>query len=95
MRTKLDSLTNFENLISTFRTWKDQIEKEKILKKKKKKLQTCQINRTIYFENLFIRLHILYVLHTHVKFRVNQMLFNIRSVNVFFIHNFRSQKFEI
>ena len=93
MRTKLDSLTNFENLISTFRTWKDQIEKEKILKKKK--LQTCQINRTIYFENLFIRLHILYVLHTHVKFRVNQMLFNSRSINVFFIHNFRSQKLEI
>ena len=48
----------------------------------------------INFENLKIRLHVLYVLNTHVKFRSNRMLFT-RSTNLFFIHNFKPQKFEI
>ena len=48
----------------------------------------------INFENLKIRLHVLYVLNTHVKFRLNRMLFT-RSINLFFIHNFKPQKFEI
>ena len=48
----------------------------------------------INFENLTIRLHVLYILNTHVKFRSNRMLFT-RSINLFFIHNFKPQKFEI
>ena len=47
------------------------------------------------FENLTVRLHVLYILNTHVKFRSNRMLFTIRSINLFFIYNFRSQKLEI
>ena len=46
------------------------------------------------FENLTVRLHVLYILNTHVKFRSNRMLFT-RSINLFFIHNFKPQKFEI
>ena len=47
------------------------------------------------FENLTIEFHIPYVLNMHIKFRSNQILFTIRSINLFFIHNFRSQKPEI
>ena len=36
----------------------------------------------IYFENLTVGLHVLYVLNTHVKFHVNRILFTIR-----FMHN--------
>ena len=35
------------------------------------------------------------VLNMHIKFRSNRMLFIIRLINLFFIHNFRSQKLEI
>ena len=48
-----------------------------------------------YFENLTVKLHILYVLKTHVKFHTNRMLFIIRSINLFFMYNFRLQKLEI
>ena len=44
---------------------------------------------TIYFENLTIELHILYVLNKHVKFHINQILFSIRFINLFFMHNFK------
>ena len=47
------------------------------------------------FENLIVKFHISYVLNMHIKFRSNWILFTIRSINLFFIHNFRSQKFEI
>ena len=50
---------------------------------------TKKIKITIYFENLTVRLHFLYVLNTHIKFRVNQMLFIIQSINLIFMHNFR------
>ena len=46
-------------------------------------------------ENLTVELHFLYIFNTHVKFRLNQMLFTIRSINLFFIHNFKPQKLEI
>ena len=36
-----------------------------------------KINITIYFKNLTIELHIRYVLNTHVKFCVNQIIFSI------------------
>ena len=36
-----------------------------------------KINIIKYFENLTIRLHVFYVLNTHVKFRFNLMLFII------------------
>ena len=47
---------------------------------------------TTYFEDLIVRLHILYVLNTNVKFCINQVLFTIRSLNLFFIHNFIVKK---
>jgi len=34
-----------------------------------------KINMVTYFENLAVRLHVLYVLNTHVKFGANWMLF--------------------
>ena len=50
---------------------------------------------TTYFENLTVKLHIFYFLNKYVKFRVNQILFTIRSINLFFRHNFILQNFEI
>ena len=49
----------------------------------------------VNFENLTVEFHILYVLNMHIKFRSNRMLFTIRSKNLFFIYNFKSQKLEI
>ena len=39
-------------------------------------------------------MHVLYVLNTYVKFRINRMLFTIRFINLFFMHNIRLQNFE-
>ena len=50
---------------------------------------------TTYFENLTIRLYILYIINTHIKFYVNQVLFTIRLINFFFMHNFILYKLEI
>ena len=36
---------------------------------------TKQINIATCFENLTVELRVLYILKTHVKFHVNQMLF--------------------
>ena len=47
-----------------------------------------------YFENLNVKLYVLYVLKTHVKFDVNQKLFTIQPVKLFFMYNFKQQKFE-
>jgi len=47
------------------------------------------INTVIYFENLTIGLHVFYTLNTDVKFCINQMLFIIRFLNLFFKPNFR------
>ena len=38
---------------------------------------------TTYFENLTIRLYILYIINTYIKFYVNQVLFTIRFINFF------------
>ena len=35
-----------------------------------------------------------YILNTHVKFHSNLVLFTIRSINLFFMHNFLPQKFK-
>ena len=51
-----------------------------------------KIKITIYFENLIVELHILYVLNTHVKFCANLILFTI---NLYFMHNFKLQKFAV
>ena len=47
------------------------------------------------FENLIVEFHVPYIFNMHIKFRLNQILFNIRSINLFFIYNFRLQKLEI
>ena len=47
------------------------------------------------FKNLTIEFYVLYVFNIHIKFYSNWMLFTIQSINLFFIHNFRSQKLEI
>ena len=44
----------------------------------------------VNFENLTVEFHVSYVLNVHFKFRSNWILFTIRSMNLFFIHNFRS-----
>jgi len=49
----------------------------------------------VNFENLIVGFHILYVFNTHVKFHSNRMLFTIQSINLFFMHKFKSQKLEI
>ena len=54
---------------------------------------TKKIVLIIYFENLIVRLHVLYVFNTHDKVRVNQMLFTIRSINLFFIYNLTCENF--
>ena len=49
----------------------------------------------VNFENLTVEFHILYVINMHIKFHLNQILFTIWLINLFFIYNFRLQKFEI
>ena len=49
----------------------------------------------MYFENLLVELYILYALNTQVKFRSNRMLFTIRFLNLFFMHNLILQKLEM
>ena len=46
----------------------------------------------VNFENLTIEFYVSYILHTHIKFRSNHILFII---NLFLIYNFRLQKLEI
>ena len=36
-----------------------------------------------YFEKLTVKLHVLYVFKTHVKFHANQILFTIQSATYF------------
>ena len=47
-----------------------------------------------YFENLTIGLHILYVFNMHANFYTNQMLFTIRSINLYFMQYCKLQKLE-
>ena len=49
----------------------------------------------VNFENLTIEFYVPYILNMHIKFRSNWMLYTIRSINLFFIHTFRTQKLEI
>ena len=46
----------------------------------------------VNFENRIVKLQILYILNTYVKFCSNRMLFTIWSINLFFMHNFRKKK---
>ena len=48
-----------------------------------------------YFENLTIELLVLYILKIHVEFHANQILFTTQSINLFFMYNFKLQKFKI
>ena len=45
---------------------------------------------SVNFESLTVEFHVPYVLNIHIKFRSNWILFTIRSINLFFIHNFMS-----
>ena len=47
-----------------------------------------------YFENSTIELHVLYVFNIITNFHINWMLFTIRSINSYFMHYFKLQKFE-
>ena len=49
----------------------------------------------VNFENLTVEFHVPYVLNMYIKFHSNWILFIIRLINLFFIYNFRSKKFEI
>ena len=49
----------------------------------------------VNFENLIIEFHVSYVLNMHIKFHSNRILFTFRPINLFFIHNFRSQTLKI
>ena len=48
----------------------------------------------LYFENITIGLHGLYVLNMHANFYDNQMLFTIRSIISSFMYYFKLQKLE-
>ena len=54
-----------------------------------------KINIIIYFENLTVKLHVLYALNTHIKLCVNQILFTISSISFYFKHYFKLQKLAI
>ena len=51
-----------------------------------------KINIIIYFKNLTIELHILYILNIHVKFSVNRILFIIWVISLYFMHKYKLQK---
>ena len=44
------------------------------------------------FENVTTEFYVLYIFYMHVKFRLNRIIFRIRSIKLFFIYNFKSQK---
>ena len=52
-------------------------------------------NIVTYFESLIIGLYVFLCFNTNVKFGLNQMLFAIESINLFFMYTFRLQKLEI
>ena len=49
----------------------------------------------VNFKNLIVKFYVSYVLNIHIKFCLNRILFIIQLINLFFIHNFRSQELEI
>ena len=49
----------------------------------------------VNFEHLIVEFYVPYILKMHIKFCSNWTLFIIRLINLFFIHNFILQKFEI
>ena len=49
-------------------------------------------NMFIYFGNLTVGMPVLHVLNMYIKFYVNQVLFTIRFINLYLMHNFRLQK---
>ena len=49
----------------------------------------------VNFENLSVEFHIPHVFNMHIKFCSNRILFTIWSINLFFIYNYRLQKFKI
>ena len=75
--------------------FKDKVWLQSYLKPKTTTL-TEQINIATYFENLIIEFHGLFVLKTHVKFHVNQMLFTIWFINLNFyvILDYKNSKFK-
>ena len=54
-----------------------------------------KINITTYSKNLTDEFHVIYTLNTYVKFFVNQILFNVWSIGLCFMHNFKLQKLTI
>ena len=44
----------------------------------------------VNFETLTVDFYVPYVFNMHIKFRSNWILFTIRSINLFFIHSFKS-----
>ena len=42
-----------------------------------------------YFKNLTIGLHVLYVFNMHANFYINQMLFTIQFINLYFMQYFK------
>ena len=48
-----------------------------------------KFNIAIYFENIIVKLYVIYIFNMYVKFRTKQMLFTIWSTNMFFIHDFK------
>lgn len=50
----------------------------------------------VNYENIAVRLHIIYIIfNMHIKFQLNQILFTILSISLFFVYNFLFQKLEI
>ena len=49
----------------------------------------------IYVKNITIKLHVFYVINMHVKFCINQILFTVQSINLFFKYNFKLQTHKI
>ena len=49
----------------------------------------------IYFENLIVELYVIYAFKIHVKFYINQILFTMWSTSLYFMYNFKLQKFAI
>ena len=48
-----------------------------------------KINMTIYFKNLTVKLHILYILNKYIKYFTNWMLFKLQPLNLLFMYIFR------
>ena len=74
--------------LQSYLWWKNKVSLQTSLERNFSNL-SCISFLSVNFENLTIEFHVSFVLNMHIKFRSNQILFTMWSMNLFCIHNFK------